>query len=175
VTKKSSIQNGSVAERVVYALPDMVFTLTRDGTYSGFLPGGGTDPLPPPEHFLGRQLEDVWGKAHADDALSRIRRVIATRCVETVEYQADSSKGIRRFEARLSPIDADEVVALVRDVTDEGPGALEQANLLTALAAALEAIELAAAYLPRDSEADIASARALSGIYQVNGLVPKGG
>jgi hypothetical protein len=169
MNKKSSAT--SVADKLASALPDMAFTLTSNGRYTGFLPGGDVGPVVPPEQFIGRRIQDVIGEEIAGDVLPRIRRVLETQRMETFEYSLNSDKGIRRFEARVSPVDADEVVALVRDVTELRLGNAEHDQLLSLLAAAREAIELAAPHLPKDSDADIAAARALSGIYRLDSLV----
>ena len=56
---------------------------------------------------------DVASDARGDD-----RARVGIRGTETIEYTLELSGDARDFEARLVPVGPDEVVAVVRDVTE---------------------------------------------------------
>lgn len=64
---------------------------------------------------------------------------------------------------------------MAQDVTGKHLGEEEIAKMLRVLADARIAIELSAPHLPRNSEADLAAARALNGIYGLGGTLRPGG
>ncbi|MDQ3226258.1 MAG: ATP-binding protein, partial [Chloroflexota bacterium] len=100
------------------ALPDIVFRLDRAGTYLDYKADRLTDLAAPPESFLGRTVGEVLPIAVAGPVGEAIGRVLDSGGTETLEYTLDIA-GVRRdFEARLVAAGPDEVVAVVRDITD---------------------------------------------------------
>ena len=100
------------------ALPDIVFRLDRAGTYLDYKADRLTDLAAPPESLLGRTVGEVLPIAVAGPVGEAIGRVLDSGGTETLEYTLDIA-GVRRdFEARLVAAGPDEVVAVVRDITD---------------------------------------------------------
>lgn len=96
------------------AIPDRIFTVGRDGAFVNFRNAAPlADALPPAASVADLVPSD------ADPALlSAVGRAFAAGHVETVEYEAGEDDGRRVFEARIAPIDGEEVVAVIRDVTE---------------------------------------------------------
>lgn len=106
-------------------LPDEAFVIGEDGTYleakvqsdSADLYSMTADELP------GTQLGDVFPDDVAAKLQDCIDRAIRTDDVQSVEYDATTADGQRRFEARVVPIDERvqgrrAVVWLARDITE---------------------------------------------------------
>ncbi len=104
------------------------------------------------------------GKSLAAQTKKYIGQALATGQVQSFCYWLEDTRGMRLFEARLTPSGSEEVVVLVRDLTEDGPG---ESSLRNALEACRAALELAAPYLPRDSEADHAAAQALGRVFRL--------
>lgn len=91
------------------AIPDGMFRLAGDGTCREF-----------------NRLNDAQEKPVADcfqsDTATRLldSAVMAKRTgkVQEIEYDVDGEAGIRTYEARLAPLGMDEVLVLVRDISD---------------------------------------------------------
>ena len=98
------------------ALPDLMFRMSRDGTYLD-VKGRDTDLVLPAADLVGRKLREVVPTDVADALMGCIERLRPGR-VETVEYQLRLAGLDRHFEARVAPITEDEVVLIVRDITD---------------------------------------------------------
>ena len=100
------------------ALPDLIFHLDARGT---FLDYRGTYPdqlVQSPETFLGRSIRQVL-PALAEPTLAAIRTTLQTGQPQRFCYTlADASGRERPFEARIIPHREDEVLAIVRDLTD---------------------------------------------------------
>jgi PAS domain S-box-containing protein len=134
---ENALQESEARHRALLAaMPDMVFRLDRTGTYLDYKADRVTDLVVPPEAFLGRRIAEVLPADVAIEAEATIKRVLASGGTETIEYTLDLSGDSRDFEARLVPVGPDEVVAVVRDVT-------ERNRVNTELREALEAAHAA--------------------------------
>ena len=103
---------------LVDAIPDLVFRITADGTYLDF--AGDADLLANPwENVVGGTVEQLLPPSVAKPLMATIRRALETRRLQTVDYVLATMGGDEReFEARVVPIDENEVVTIVRDATD---------------------------------------------------------
>ncbi len=102
------------------AIPDLMFVLSREGEYRDFqVPDVRLLALPPDE-IIGKNIRDVGFSPESLDAiLQMIRRAIDTRELQRVEYELAVPSGIRQFEARLLALNDQEVLCIVRDITDQ--------------------------------------------------------
>jgi len=133
-TEKALRESEARQRALLAAMPDMVFRFDRAGTYLDYKADLVTDPAVPPKDILGRRVAEVLPSDVANLLETAIERVLASGDIETIEYTLELSGNARDFEARVVPVGPDEVVAVVRDVsecnqvnTDLG-GALEAAH-----------------------------------------------
>lgn len=99
-------------------VPDMMFRMDADGRYLEFKPAKDVEPFVPPETLLGRRMHDVLPKGVADSGLAAVKAAIATNEAQTIIYQLPMGDGPHRYEARVVPLDANEVLIIIRDVTE---------------------------------------------------------
>lgn len=97
------------------AMPDMIFEFKRDGTILQFI-SSSMNPILPPEQFLGKTIREVLPSV-ADQTYFAIERVLESGHVHAFEYQLAQDGEMKTFEARVSPLSADTVLAIVRDIT----------------------------------------------------------
>ena len=100
------------------ALPDLLLRLRADGTYLEI--GGDISRLAnPPEEVVGSTAHELLPHDIADRLMDCVRASLEQGKLATVEYRLRTHLGEERdFEVRVAPAGADEVVAVVRDVTD---------------------------------------------------------
>jgi PAS domain S-box-containing protein len=101
------------------ALPDLFFRLDRNGTYLDYNADRLDALATPPREFLGRTVSDILPAEAAEPLQAAIDRVMVTGEMVTVEYPLDVPEPGSTFEARLVASGDDEVVAVVRDVTEQ--------------------------------------------------------
>jgi PAS domain S-box-containing protein len=99
------------------AIPDMMFTLTADGTFLSYTPAEGTEPFLPPHEFLGRHVGEVMPPPVAAQSMRAIEATLQSHRVQSFEYRLDVGGETRDFEARLVPSSPGEVLAIVREYT----------------------------------------------------------
>src|SRR5215207_7160984 len=99
------------------AIPDMIFEFKSDGTILQFISSRANTPLIPPEQFLGKKIMDVLPASVASQTTFAIERVLDSGRVHAFEYQLFQDDENRTFEARITPLSPDTVLAIVRDVS----------------------------------------------------------
>jgi PAS domain S-box-containing protein len=100
------------------AMPDFVLRLGRDGTYLDCR-GGRAEPVRQrPAELLGRRLVDVLPAQLAARFGRGIDRALDTGEIQIVEYDLEVRGEERWFEARIVQSGSEEVLAVVRDITE---------------------------------------------------------
>ena len=114
---EEALRNSEARMRALLnAVPDMIFEFSRDGRILQFIPSTINAPLLPPEQFLGKTIAQVLPSL-SDRTLFAISRVLESGDVNAFEYELLQDGKQRTFEARITPIGPDTVLAMVRDVS----------------------------------------------------------
>lgn len=105
--------------RAVFAsIDDLIFVLDAEGRHLRIAP---TDPdrlyRPPPE-ILGKTLHEIFPAATADAFLAQVRRCLETKKTVQFEYDLPIGGATAWFAATVSPMTADKVVWVARDITE---------------------------------------------------------
>ncbi|AUN95336.1 EAL domain-containing protein [Pseudazoarcus pumilus] len=109
------------------AFPDMVFVISRSGTFIDCL--HHEDLLRPREEVLGRHLGEILPTALANRMCSHLNEAFRTGAETRFEYELPFPEGVRAFEARLCPLDDEEVLVIARNATLERERAAEHQRL----------------------------------------------
>ena len=108
----------AVLRALLTSIPDMMFRVRADGTLLEYIPGGGIRPLLPPEQFLGKKLVDVMPPDLGGRAMQDVLRALETKEMRAYEYSLPDEDGVHHYEYRVIPYCDDEVLSMVRDMTD---------------------------------------------------------
>ncbi|MDO9549912.1 MAG: PAS domain S-box protein [Methanoregula sp.] len=101
------------------AIPDMMFVISRDGVYSDFSVPDKTSLAVPADQIIGKNIRDTGFKNESTDAiLKHIAEVLDTKSPRKFEYDLPIPAGVRQYEARLVALSEDEVLGIVRDITE---------------------------------------------------------
>ena len=106
--------------RLLEAVPDLMFTISRDGRYLDFhVPDRAVLAIPEAQ-ILGRNVRDT-GFSHemTELMMERIALAIDTQHLQQFEYDLALPGGTRHYEARMVALGRDEVLAIVRDLTEQ--------------------------------------------------------
>jgi PAS domain S-box-containing protein len=98
-------------------IPDVMFVLRRDGTYTDYHARDEKLLFVPPAAFLGKTIRDVMPADLAATFMDALERVSTYDDPVVVEYTLPLD-GTRHFEARLVSAGIDTVLSIVREVTD---------------------------------------------------------
>ena len=106
------------ADALLDALPDMMFRVRSDGVVVDFQPVWAEKLAAPAERMVGRKLAEVLPAAIAERTLEALMLVLDTGKSQRFEFPLDTPNGEHDYEARLSAAGTDDVVAVVRDITE---------------------------------------------------------
>ena len=130
-------------QTVVRALPDVVSHIRDDGLVLDFHVPEAFATEFPPGRLVGRRLADVIPGHLAERFAQAVREVRATDRVATYTYGVEVGGRTCHREVRVAAVGPDEVISMLRDVTDlrEKADALERSQAeLRALAAHLQRV-----------------------------------
>ncbi len=117
-TQENLVQTSSELQAIFRAVPDLYFRLAADGTILGYYAGRYADLYVPPESFLGRRIQEVLPRDVGEPFGRAMQKVLRTNSVATMEYSLEVQAGRKEFEARIIPLLSDQLVVVVRDITE---------------------------------------------------------
>jgi PAS domain S-box-containing protein len=126
---------------LVDAIPDLMFRIRRDGTYLDCKVDSDDDTLIPPQELIGKTVYDVLPSEQAQLRMYYIEQALATGQSQRFEYRlrfdartrasqlyqaispdldrlSSEHGSMRDYEARLVVCGEDEVLVIVRDITE---------------------------------------------------------
>ncbi|WP_371372602.1 PAS domain S-box protein [Sporomusa aerivorans] len=98
---------------IIAAVPDMVTVIDKNGILCEVLSTNEMSPLSA-AHRTTNNINELFEQCSSEELLQQIRDVLKLQTVRTFEHR---NAGQSVLEIRLSPINASEVVAIVRDIT----------------------------------------------------------
>jgi len=98
------------------AIPDLMFVISRDGTYLDYHAKAPELLLVPPEQFLGKKISDVFPPELATKFYKSFEQ--ATDKPSLVEYQLTEPDGEHFYEASIVTCEGDKILTTVRDITE---------------------------------------------------------
>lgn len=105
-------------QALLQALPDLMFRIRRDGTFIDYHSPLREQLYMEPTDIKGSRLMDVMPPEVADISMEMMARVLDTGEPGIIEYNLPLPSGVQSFEARLVQCGVDEVLTIVRDVTE---------------------------------------------------------
>ncbi|MEH1782014.1 MAG: PAS domain S-box protein [Nostoc sp.] len=115
-------------QAILDAIPDLMFRISRDGEYLDLKSEGANVTLSR-EEIVGKHLEELLPSDVAAISQVAIAKTLDSGTLQTCEYKLPTPLGIRDYEARLVVSGQDEVLAIVRDITDRKQGEVALQNL----------------------------------------------
>ena len=103
---------------LVSAVPDLLFRVNRQEIFLDYHAPPGSLLYAPPEAFVGKTMTDVLPPAVAEPARKAVEQCLGSRESVKFEYSLTLENKERVFEARIIPLSDNEVLFVIRDITD---------------------------------------------------------
>jgi len=100
------------------AIPDLIFRFSRDGTYLDCQAETVSDLLAPASELIGKNLQEFVAEPVAQLYMEHMEQALSTGVTQTLEYNLPIHGKERYWEARLVVCGENEVLAIVRDITE---------------------------------------------------------
>ncbi|MBF0099883.1 MAG: transporter substrate-binding domain-containing protein [Desulfobacterales bacterium] len=111
--EKSEAKNRAILN----ALPDLMFQVNREGLYIDYK-GNISDLYLYPEMFIGKRIADVMPENIAQLGMKYIQQALDTKSLQVFEYNLTIENKESHFEARMAVCSDEEVLILIRNITE---------------------------------------------------------
>lgn len=116
------------------AMDDVVLVLDRQGTYLKVAPSGSNQLYTTASDLVGQTVANLFPPEQADRFLNHIHQVLETQQTQVIEYSLAIAGTEHWFSAKCSPIAADQVIWVARDISDRKRNDIERQQYEVAIA-----------------------------------------
>ena len=106
------------SKALLAVLPDLLFRVRKDGAILEFHAGPGNSLLIGEAHLVGKNIKHLLSTQLATEAMRHVSAALRTRETQTFTCQYLLPDELRDFEARGAACAEDEVLVVIRDVTE---------------------------------------------------------
>lgn len=100
------------------ALPDLIFRINKDGIFLDFHAENPSNLLMPDGEFIGQSVWDIVPPEVAQQTMLCVEQALQTGKIQVFEYWLPKNGIHRDYEARIVKTGDDEVLAIVRDISE---------------------------------------------------------
>jgi len=111
-------QTNQEMQAIFDAFPDILFRLATDGTILDFRTKNYKELYTSPGFFLNQKIQEVLPTDAGAKLYAAIQQVLTTESLVSIEYSLRFNQGEQYFEARMVPLNHNEVIALTRNISD---------------------------------------------------------
>lgn len=104
---------------IIKALPDILFILSKDGKFTDYKAGSNSDFPISPAYFVSKTLWDIFPQQISDGLYQAVKEAHSTGQLKTYDFQMPSHTSQKHYEARIVKSHYNEVLLLLRDVTNQ--------------------------------------------------------
>ncbi len=103
---------------LLQVIPDLIFVLTDDGFFKDVYTDSVDRLFLPPENYVGKSWAEIFPKEQSKKFYYHLEKAKATGDVQIYNYEIDINGLKLYYETRLLISEEKEVIAIVRDITD---------------------------------------------------------
>jgi two-component system cell cycle sensor histidine kinase/response regulator CckA len=118
LSSEELLQANSEMRALLQAFPDLLFRTTRQGTVLDYQTSSAKDLQLLQGSVIGRQIKDVFPKSVEKRFDKAIEQVQETRSLVSMELSIRGQGGECFYEARLLPLLEDQIVIIMRNITE---------------------------------------------------------
>lgn len=113
-------ESEALQKAALKALPDLKFRINKEGIYTDIYPSTTqvSGIYAEPGNFLGKSINEMMPAYLAKGMSYNLQKALATKEVQRFEYALPADGKLAYFEARLSAIDDNEVISVIRDISE---------------------------------------------------------
>jgi diguanylate cyclase (GGDEF)-like protein/PAS domain S-box-containing protein len=112
--RKSKAKN----QALLNAIPDLMFRVRKEGIVLEYKESEEVQSLLTSEDLLGRRIDEVLPTDFAEKTMYFVEQTLQTGITQIFEYQININNVIYHYETRIVVSGEDEVIAIVRDITE---------------------------------------------------------
>lgn len=106
-------------------IPDQIFRINREGILLDYHTVSGNFFFQNPQEFVGKNINEALLPSLAENTLQLIDKTMETGEIQISEFQAREDSETRDYEARFSISGENEVITIIRDISENKRGQRE--------------------------------------------------
>jgi PAS domain S-box-containing protein len=106
-------------QALIEAIPDLMFRMSKEGVFLEVKESKDIDLPVEPSRVPGESICNVMPPEIAQPAIECVRKALETKLTQVYEYHRSVNDTLRYYEARIVASGEDEVVGIVRDMTEQ--------------------------------------------------------
>ena len=118
LSSQELLTTNSEMRAIFRAIPDLLFRVDHDGRILSFKAGTSDDLLIEPGKMQGRRLQDIPYPGVGTRFKEKLDAVLRNQTVENMDYQLMLGGKVAHFEARLAPLQREEIIVIIRNITE---------------------------------------------------------
>jgi signal transduction histidine kinase len=103
---------------ILMAIPDLLFVFNKNGDYLDVYSKDESKLFLPKESIVGKNISDMFPTDIAGEAMKALRKAYQFKALVQFSYSIVINNKEEFFEARIVPASDDNVLAIVRDITE---------------------------------------------------------
>ncbi len=104
---------------ILNAIPDLILRIDRQGTFVNYKAAKYDNLLSPNEKFIGKHIYEIFPQEISLPTMNCIDRAFKTGELQILECQIpDRNHKIYSYEVRMAVSEIDEVITIIRDITE---------------------------------------------------------
>lgn len=104
---------------ILYAIPDMVVIMDTEGIIANYYPNALENLDFKDLTLIGKNVFDVLSRNHAHNVLELAKKAIADDKLQAYTFAQKAKTKTHYFELRIGPFSGNQVIILIRDITDQ--------------------------------------------------------
>jgi signal transduction histidine kinase len=118
---------------ILASIPDMIFEISRDGTFLDFMASSEIKPVMPASQFIGKNIKQLFPQVIAEQTFFALERALTTGQMHAFEYGMPPGEEVQFFEARVISVSSESAIMMVRDISQQKYVQSERENLINEL------------------------------------------
>ena len=116
--EEALLKSERALRRLFAAMTDVVLVLDAEGRYLEIAPTNPSNLYRPSEELLGKKIHEILPQEDADQILHQIHQTLKNHQTINFEYKLNIGSKEVWFDSRISPLTANKVFWIARDITD---------------------------------------------------------
>ncbi|HEY9651068.1 MAG TPA: ATP-binding protein [Coleofasciculaceae cyanobacterium] len=117
-TEEALLNSLATNRALLNAIPDSIFRINRDRVFINYKAPKESQIFLNEADFIGKKVEEIFPAFIAQSWCDRIEQARKTGELQILEYQWSNEGKEAYWEARLAVSESDEIVAIIRDITE---------------------------------------------------------
>lgn len=111
-------KSNEIQQAIISAIPDLMLRISDNGIYLDFHAPEQSVLYKNPEEFIGKNVAEVLPDTIAEILMKGVKEVLQERKLIELEFELPHDGALLQLEGRLMPVNKDEVLVIIRDVTE---------------------------------------------------------